>query len=145
MTRARWMLRSLSFTMALGLTTACGGNPAAEARAEAQQLWEADGPDDYRYVWRTSAMVGETRLAVEVRDGAVVGVDPLQVAWRMLDDESLTVEGIFAELEEIQQEADAVDVVYDPELGYPRSVSVDAIETAIDDEYEFFIEELRPL
>ena len=145
MARARRTPRFPALVVVLTLATACGGNAAAEARTEALRRWEASGPDDYRFVWRTSAMVGQTRLAVEVRDGAVVAVDPLQEGWRMLEDESLTVERIFAELAEIQQQADAVDVVYDPELGHPRSVAVDVIEEAVDDEYAFSVEDLQAL
>lgn len=135
------VLRAGAAAAALVLITSCGDDEAAQA----QQLWTSNGPDDYRFIWRTSAMVGQGRFAVEVHDGAVVSIKPLQEGPRVLEERALTVEDVFAELEELQATADAVEVSYDAELGYPRSVAVDVIDGAVDDEYEFHIEDLHPV
>lgn len=135
------VLRAGAEAAALVLMASCGDDEAAHA----QQLWMSNGPDDYRFIWRTSAMVRQGRFAVEVHDGAVVSIKTLQEGPRVLRERALTVEDVFAELEQLQATADAVEVSYDAELGYPRSVVVDLIDGAVDDEYEFHIEDLHPV
>ena len=85
---------------------------------------------------------------VEVRDGVVVevrrdgesilGQRPAE-AWSGY----LTIDGLFAEIER-SLPADELTVVYDGELGYPRSLRSDPDLGTSDDELGVTVRSLRP-
>lgn len=132
------------FVVVLCVAAACGGTEGVQADEQARARWDAHGPEHYRFIWYRSGMVGESRIAVEVRDGVVVASRPLEDPLRVMEDGGPpTVEGAFRKLRQARSTADEVEVSYDRELGYPRSVSVDRDLAAVDDEYEFGIRELE--
>ena len=92
--------------------------------------------------WFKRAMIGETRVVLEVRDGDVVTARALMDDLQLMPLGDLTVEAMFAEIREAEAEAANVEATYDAELGYPRTVRVDVDERSIDDEYDFGIQEL---
>lgn len=52
----------------------------------------------------------------------------------------MTVEDLFEVAQDAIETADHVDISYDPDLGYPTTVSVDQILEAVDDEFTWTIE-----
>jgi len=137
----------LVFAVVLTLATACQGSSSALAdTSQARARWDSNGPHHYRYTWHKRAMIGVSRIIVEVRDGKVVKAtalaDDLKV---MAGGGPPTVEAVFTELRTAQTDAELVDVSYDHDLGYPLSVWVDVSTRSIDDEYEFGVQDLQPL
>jgi hypothetical protein len=129
------------------LAAGCGivdgdGDTWEEELALARQLWRDGGLTDYSYRVRQLCFCGYggAIIAVEVRGGVVVAatdVDtgeaiPLsQFPWA-----APSVEDLFQRIEEIIAGGPAeFTATYDPLLGYPRSVTSDPIENAIDDEW----------
>lgn len=137
----------LTLAVVLTLATACGGSSSAQADAQqAHARWDSNGPHHYRYTWHKRAMIGVSRIIVEVRDGKVVKATPLQDDLKvMATGGPPTVEAVFTELRTAQTNAETVDVSYDHDLGYPLSVWVDVSTRSIDDEYEFGVQDLQPL
>jgi hypothetical protein len=57
-----------------------------------------------------------------------------------------TVNGLFADVQARLDEGVArITVDYDPTYGYPRSIVVDVVAMAVDDEYSHMAGNLRPL
>lgn len=92
-------------------------------------------------------------LTVEVKDGKLISVvdnkgqavpadDPLRT---MDDSQLLTVEGLFGYTRDAILRADETTVSYDPQAGYPVSISVDWIKMAMDDELGVQVSELHVL
>lgn len=90
-------------------------------------------------------MVGTTQIDVEVRAGRVETIDARRDDLKLMPVTDLTVDAVFAELAQVQQQADKVVATYDPRLGYPTVVEVDVDDHAIDDQYTFGIESLQVL
>jgi hypothetical protein len=94
-------------------------------------------------IWYERAMIGKSRVLVEVRDGTVVTARSLQDDLQVMPVRSLTVESVFDAVTEAESRAATVTASYDPDFGYPRTVHVDVDESSIDDEYDFGIESLK--
>lgn len=137
----------LTLAVVLTLATACGGSSSAQADAQqAHARWDSNGPHHYHYTWHKRAMIGVSRIIVEVRDGKVVKATPLQDDLKVMAGAGPpTVEAVFTELRTAENDAETVDVSYDHDLGYPLSVWVDVSTRSIDDEYEFGVQDLQPL
>lgn len=137
----------LILTVLLTLATGChGSSPAQADTQQAHARWDANAPQHYRYTWHKRAMIGVSRIIVEVRDGKIVKTTPLQDDLKvMATGGPPTVEAVFTELRTAQTNAAQVVVSYDHDLGYPLSVWVDVSTRSIDDEYEFGVQDLQPL
>jgi hypothetical protein len=143
--RRRWPATVITVVMMVAFGAACDGNAATASLSQARARWTASAPDHYRMTWYEHAMVGTTRILVEVRGRQVVRVNAGRDDLKLMPVTDLTVESVFAELERVQQQADKVVVTYDPRLGYPTVVEVDVDDHAIDDEYTFGIESVQVL
>ncbi|WP_420454637.1 DUF6174 domain-containing protein [Rubrivirga sp.] len=82
-------------------------------------------------------------FAVVVRDGAVESV---RLDGAAVDDErGATVADLFDLIDEAYEKgAAAVDVTYDPEMGYPTSVGIDYDARMADEEIAYRVSDLRP-
>jgi hypothetical protein len=139
------MRRLVAIVTIVGLIAAgCGGSEREDrlaALAEAEQRWTTAGLTDYTLIVEHGCLCPpEERGPFEVRvvTGAVDDVahtDATVESPRPRED-LLTVEALFEFLRD-NAGAHELLVTYDGELGYPRSINVDPIEGAVDD--EFFI------
>ena len=111
---------------------------------DARSRWESLALDTYRYIFRADCTCPEGgTMEVEVRDGSVYAVVPLDEAARSGGLAPGTLEGAFDDLEMwfvdsaplIGEGILAVDVRMDPELGYPRWFEVSAADLD-DDAFE---------
>ena len=108
---------------------------------EAKELWDSQGLDAYRYIFRADCTCPDGgTFDVEVRDGRVVAYLPLDDLAESSRLTPTTMQQAFDDLEEwftdsaelIDEGILGVEVRMDPELGYPRWFHVEA--AAIDDE-----------
>ena len=149
------LLAAASFgcTTAGGSASPPGTTPAAESSAPSWADW--DEPDDYRFTVESSC--GERNFLgvyrVTVRGGAVIAADhdarfpgdtvvlppeelqQVPTLGEMLD-EALSATG--------DPGAGEIEVVTDPADGHPRTVSVDRLEGATDDESCYVITDYQP-
>ncbi len=133
-------LRASIAILALTMTGACGilGPSDLDDLEEHRSLWRASGFTDYSYVINRGCFCGTVGLhRVTIRAGEVVGVTRLDdnvdldpVHWNVFR----SVDGVFDLLEDALESADEVDVTYDRQLGFPREISIDYLEDAVDDE-----------
>lgn len=145
MSRPRWSATVITAVVLLTCCGACSTSATSASLTQAQARWTANAPDHYRMTWYERAMVGTTRITVEVRGGQVIKIHAERNDLKLTPVTSLTVDSVFAELERVQGQADKVVATYDPNLGYPTDVQVDLDDHAIDDEYSFGIESLQAL
>lgn len=108
---------------------------------EARELWDSQGLDAYRYIFRADCTCPDGgTFDVEVRDGRVVTHLPLDDLAESSRLTPITMQQAFDDLEEwftgsaelIDEGILGVEVRMDPELGYPRWFHVEG--AAIDDE-----------
>lgn len=118
-------------------------DPVVVDLASARAAWAQQGPADYRIDVRRLCFCGYdvTRaVRVTVRNSVIV-------ERTYADDGSLVsanpeffpdVPGLFAVIEDaIARDAHRIDVAYDPDLGFPRTIAIDYIEQAVDEELTF--------
>lgn len=147
--RRTWSLASGLVVVAAACSSAVG--PELESLESARARWEAAGVTSYSFVMQRFCFCGHdlhrpVRIdvgsegvlsAVYVDDGEPLGI-PL--------DEVDTIESLFAEIQDaLDRDAHEVLAEYDAGLGYPKSVSIDFILEAIDEEMAFSILEVEEL
>ena len=134
-------------------------NPAASQLKELDanlQKWQSQGITRYEmkvHIGCFCPFADRMPLTVEVVDGKPVSVVdsqgqnvPADDPMRSFGNESLlTIEGLFDYTREAIQTADQTKVSYDPDLGYPVSLSIDRIRQAADDELGVQISDLHTL
>jgi hypothetical protein len=115
---------------------------AADTLAAARARWRHAGLRSYRFRLRVSCFCPEAGVerVIRVRAGRPHGG---KGADTVVD----TVPEMFRQIRDALDSDRSGDVTvrYDPELGYPRSASIDRIEMAIDDEISWTARGLRPL
>jgi hypothetical protein len=135
---------------ALAAACCCGivGPSEQEDLSAARQRWEANEPAAYELTVAYSCYCGgpvARAVRVVVQDGVPVDYEyvdnpsePVQVdAIDHID----TVEELFERVEyALDADADELDVDYDAELGYPRSIAIDYLANAADDEVSYSAE-----
>ncbi len=132
--------------------------PDPEGLAEldaARELWASEGQSDYTlYVKRDCFCALEPRddVFVTVRDGDVESA--LANSGDENYDESVprdewyawyTVAGMFDQIEDALSTAADVQASYDESYGFPRSVTVDYVLNAADDEISYEMRDYTPL
>lgn len=138
---------SLLLVAAITMTAAtCSRDPVGpySELAAARSLWEQRGPADYDFTYDVScfcAFVG--RAEVEVRGGEVVRATDVATGEALNADWFPTIEALFDQIASLLDlGADRHEVVYDAELGYPRSAFVDVFQMA-DEEMNARVERLE--
>jgi hypothetical protein len=136
-------------------STTAPGLDRAEAIAEieaALATWQAAGIDDYSYtIERHCLCPAELHARVFVEAGEVATVELLaeggdtEFARERM---RMTMGEVLAELLAIlragDEEPGPIELVFDPDLGFPTEVDVDPIRDAIDDEFGFSIVDFVP-
>ena len=137
-----------SWSFVLCTMVACGDDDermALDPLGEAQARWEADGVDSYDFTIRYTAEFLHGTYRISVRDGVAVHAErvPAIEGVDFLNDSELptTIDEVFDHVER-EVAAPVFDVGFDDELGYPTHLFADRIEEAVDDEQEFFIEDV---
>jgi hypothetical protein len=120
--------------------------------SESRHKWEAAEVNDYRWKVSSRCFGPCGTIVATVVDGepvswrylASTGGPRLDLTDEDLDDwsfPSLTVEGLFDEIDETESEA--IEVEFDEALGYPIHIFFDYVVDAIDDEVTYSVEFLR--
>jgi len=106
-----------------------------------EQKWASQKIRDYSYTLRIGCFCPPeitSPVLVEVRGGTTKSVSYVsdgRQATNELFRKADTIEELFSVIREsIDQKVDKLTVEYDPSLGYPTEISIDPIETAIDEE-----------
>ncbi len=122
------------------------GDPLARLEAS-RAKWVANGPSEYELAMRRSCgeclPEGALAVVVSVSSGGTT-VSLAQNGERIENQSGLypDVDGLF-ELIEIHILAGAdVEAEYDGDLGFPRSVSIDPVPDAVDDEFGYVVDDL---
>lgn len=144
-----WSMRSrcrlvpaLILLAAVGGLSACShGVPASVGAHEA--AWNRHEPRRYTFTYSQNGMAPTTARRITVERGRVVGSQVVGGDARTAPP-AVPVERVFDRLREDYQTADSVGVEYDRRYGYPRGVSVDPEEHAIDDKHGYGISDLVP-
>ena len=126
---------------------ACGSSPASPAQAELDRhrtLWEANRSGDYAFEYRPVCFcVREFVQPVEVKvgNGVVESVTYIESGESAATNGFPfyhTIDGLFDKIQDaIDREAARLTVSYDPEIGYPTSVSIDYALNIADEEFSF--------
>lgn len=151
MMKRRRLVLILVLTAVAAATPACGildPNQEIEQKIDDNyQKWIDKGPGSYRYRLtqicfcppdhtRTYLVTVANQQIVEVRDAETGAPPPAGYQAR-------TVPDLFAILHAaLGRDADQIDVVYDPQLGYPTRMRIDYDEQAADEEAEILAEGL---
>jgi hypothetical protein len=124
-------------------TVAAGQLVDDHARLQAAQAkWKAQHLRSYRFRLRVQCFCPDVArpMTIVVRGGRSTGA---RGSWRFL----ATVPRLFAQIRQAldDPEAGAVVAHYDARRGFPRSVSIDRIRSAIDDEISWTADRFAPL
>ena len=150
---ARLVTVACTAALALGcsITEPSGRTTELDELSRNRQLWATAQLHDYEFDYRRSCYcTSDTTEPVHItvrgdvissvartRDG--VPVNDRFVTWPRVDE-------LFADVQrQLEQGAARIEVVYDPTYGYPRSIVVDVLLMAIDDEMEQRASNLRAL
>ncbi|MDF9878325.1 DUF6174 domain-containing protein [Cellulosimicrobium cellulans] len=153
-TRPSWTTAVLALGGLLATPLVIGCAPAAvpwpvAGLSDAQDRWAAAGYDDYAFTLTSSC--GERNLVgdfdVEVAGGEVVAVSASLAHLEMTPESYVesggrTIDGFLDLVDE--RHDDVTDVVFDDELGYPTSLTLDPMPRAIDDEECYAITDVHP-
>lgn len=111
-----------------------------------RRQWEAQGIEDYRFVARRACYCGQEAVGpvvVEVRDGEIAAQSyqetdqPVTSTYAGLWP---TMDGVFDIVQDaIDRDAHQIRVEYDPQHGFPTSITIDYMEHAIDEELGFIV------
>lgn len=154
--RAGCWPRLLCIAALVGLPVACSivqpGDPAQEELDANRRVWLAGGFDRYRVTVQRICFCGfdvTRRMEVEVDAGVVVAVRDAQTGTPVapeLEELYPSVEGLFDVVQDaLDRDAHRVTVLYDVTFGYPREISIDYLEFAIDEELTLNADGFVPL
>ena len=129
-------------------TDAVGDTDALrEAQAELDKhraLWQANRPQDYSFELTPLCFCPQEYVQpvrIRVANGVVASVTYVESGKTPDHDRFeryVTVDGLFAVIQEgIDRKASRITVSYDPEIGYPKDVSIDYVANMADEEYAF--------
>lgn len=150
---ARWIVRGLLLLTAASCSiTATTGQSSEELElARNRQRWVSAGIHDYEFDFRRLCFCppeATENVHIVVRQDVITSVvrtsdgQPASMrvsSWPRVDE-------LFAEVQQrLDQRVERLDVRYDPTYGYPRSVVVDVVLRAVDDEYSLSADNLRRL
>ncbi len=125
-----------------------GGEPAERSPEldAARQRWEDAGLDAYQFTLQRICFCPMPDYTgpfeVTVRHGTLDTV--LLEGAVVADERGMTVDDLFALIEDAyEREAESVDVTFDPDLGYPTSISIDYSSLMADEEMGYRVSGLK--
>ena len=117
----------------------------------ARDKWERSGIDDYEYHLRVLCFCPPNNtfpVIIKVQNGVNLSVEYAQEPKEVTNDffKPLdTIDKLFGIIQNaIDTGADSLIVEYDATYGYPKSIEIDPITNAIDEEISYFIEAFFP-
>jgi hypothetical protein len=133
-------MKRLGLLALIGALAASGCSRPSREQSDleaARERWEKAAISTYSYDIVLRCFCPTLDATVQVVDGVVVSSVPASRNSHF----PRTVDELFADLERelASEDRGAYTIEFDPELGYPRRVSADPIELAIDDEYGYEI------
>jgi hypothetical protein len=113
----------------------------------ARDQWNESAPSHYRFVHDEWAFApSEGPVEIEVEDGEIVSAVIVETDEPAPPSRALTIEDLFDVVQdELDGDPDDIHIRYDSDLGFPKSVDVDPIENAMDDEHGFTVEQFEVL
>jgi Family of unknown function (DUF6174) len=151
-----WRLaRALTIIAVAGLG-ACSvldvdGRDSEREKLEAHRAqWQSQGVDSYEFVLRRLCYCGggTTPATVVVRNGQRVSVTDVETGMPIAENFAqyyLTIDELFDFIADaIDRKAYQIDVTYDAAYGFPRQISIDYLENAIDEEMAFEASSFQP-
>jgi len=145
-------LTLVSLTIAATMFGACGGPTAPERQLQAARLkWERARPAAYtitvaRWCECTQEMSGP--VVVAVRDGAIESrtyVASAAAVGPTYADLFPSIDGLFERIDDAhRRRAASVEVTYDPEFGFPVTISIDYDRVMADDELTYRATNFQP-
>ena len=144
--RRTWhALRALRLVLVAAVVGGCPlpfGPDDADDLAAARRRWRAAALEEYRFQITLQCYCGGggQPMLVHVRDGAVVGVAPVDPGaprpLTMSLDAYYSVERLFETIERaIARDAHELRVTYHPRLGYPVDAYIDLEKNTVDEEF----------
>jgi hypothetical protein len=142
-------LRFTVFILLLALTACAFGNTTSDNR----QKWAAQKISHYKFelsIGCFCAWHDLMPLKVEVKDGQIVSLtdnsgQPTPENFADDFNKAATVEGLFNILDSVQGKAQEVRVEYDGTYAYPKSIFIDYVKDATDDEIAYTVEKFEVL
>lgn len=136
-----------AYTIVALTLAACADEPSSSVAQGPRGMWQEAGIVDYTLtIERVCFCPDIGPYVVAVQGGEVVSAtregEEVPLDDEMLATWPLTVEDLFAEVDEAERTADEVAVEYDEALGYPSRIDIDRIENAIDDEMTYVVRSL---
>lgn len=144
----------LAFALALAACTGSGSTTPEETELEAKRttFHQNMADNNYSFHWRQSCECTQETAAemlITVTNGAIsdaIYVETEQQVPTSVRSRLLTIDGVFDKIQDaIDEDAHMITVVYDTELGYPKSVAVDYSEQIADEELSLIISDVQPL
>lgn len=152
-------MKKITLLFLVLILAACASAPGGETGTELsrnQQKWEDANISHYSFQLGVTCFCpvgGVMPMTVEVKDGEVVSlVDVNGEAFHATDplndliEKYVTIDRIFSELNsDSVQNAERLEVTYDPTYGFPSDVVIDFVEVVADDELYLSVTGFEPL
>jgi hypothetical protein len=140
----RLILPLLALAVCAAPAVAVSGDAAAQRRdlVHNRARWAHQNLRDYRFRLRVSCFCASSQRAaitVTVRRGRPVGATPF-TGVRTIPEMFATIRRVL-----LDPHAGAVFLRYDARRGFPRTVSLDPIKNAVDDEIGWTMDRFQPL
>ena len=126
-----------------------GGNGSTVETEEAREKWAAFQNGDYSYTVTRSCFCGNAGTYwIQVVGGEITIVQRVEDHEYLPEDQFEylpTVEDLFDLIDRALREgADEVQYAFDPDAGYPSSITIDWIRPAVDDEIHYSVHSAAP-
>jgi len=151
--RNRIVFLILAAILALLPAAGCGlvQNSAQRELNANRAKWESSGIDDYEFHLRVGCFCPPNivfPVVIKVQNGVAISKEfarePKEVTTDFFD-RADTIDKLFGIIQDaIDAGADNLTVEYDATYGYPMSINIDPIKTAIDEEIAYFVEAFIP-
>ncbi len=114
---------------------------------EQRSLWRRTGPDSYRYELRQFVSFFFWHVTITVVEGEVTSFETIAFDPAFFEpSDPPTIDDLFGRIASaIADNAETIDVTWDPVLGYPSSCFIDISELIADEEQSWTIESLTVL
>lgn len=144
---------ALLAVLALAVVPGCSlvKEPLQQDLNRARAKWEQSGVKNYEYHLRVNCFCPPNvtfPVIMKVANGVNVSAEYAQEPKEITNDYFKpydTIDKMFGVIQKaIDDKVGSLIVEYDPTYGYPRSITIDRIRDAVDDEIAFFVESFIP-